>query len=155
MGRRKLNSCVDKNYIGGNERGGKRMDTEQLKIMVNDLIVSHRYDEIKPLLLANKDTTEHDNTLSMTCYLCTVHEREKEAGQLSILSKVSDLDELIDRYTRLKFFLRRIDFDLLDEGLEDFYAFITQYKISSYELLAAIEFGVVHKDKVLKVIKGE
>lgn len=131
------------------------MDTEQLKIMVNDLIVSHQYDEIKPLLLANKDTTEHDNMLSMTCYLCTVHEKEQVAGTESVFDKVSNVEELIDRYTRLKFFLRRIDFDLVDDGLEDFYTFITQWKISSYELLAAIDFGVVHKEKVLKVIKGE
>lgn len=131
------------------------MDTEQLKAQVNHLIVLHQYDEIKPLLLANKDTTEHDNMLSMTCYLCTVYEKEQEAGGLSIFDKVSNVEELIERYTRLKFFLRRIDFDLIDDGLEDFYSFITQWKVSSYELLAAIDFGVVHKDKVLKVIKGE
>ena len=131
------------------------MNTMTLYTQVNTLLCEHRYDEIKPLLLEYKEATEHDNTLAMTCYLCTVHEREQEAGQPSIFSKVSDTDELIDRYTRLKFFLRRIDFDLLDEGLEDFYTFITQWKISSYELLAAIDFGVVHKEKVLKVIKGE
>ena len=131
------------------------MNTVTLYTQVNVLLGEHHYDEIKPLLLKYKETTEHDNTLSMTCYLCTVHEREREAGQPSIFSKVSDIEELIDRYTRLKFFLRRIDFDLLDEGLEDFYSFITQWKISSYEMLAAIDFGVVHKDKVLKVIKGE
>ena len=130
------------------------MNTVTLYTQVNMLLSEHRYDEIKPLLLQYKETTEHDNTLSMTCYLCTVHEREKEVGQPSMLSKVSDIDELIDRYTRLKFFLRRIDFDLLDDGLQDFYTFIAQYKISSYELLAAIDFGVVHKEKVLKVIKG-
>lgn len=131
------------------------MNALTLYTQVNMLLSEHRYDEIKPLLLKYKETTEHDNTLSMTCYLCTVHEREQEAGQPSIFSKISDIDELIDRYTRLKFFLRRIDFDLLDEGLEDFYTFITQCQISSYELLAAIDFGVVYKEKVLKVIKGE
>lgn len=131
------------------------MDTEQLKVMVNDLIGSRQYGDIKPLLLANKDTTEHDNMLSMTCYLCTVYEKEQAAGGVSLFDKVSNVEELIDRYTRLKFFLRRIDFDLVDDGLEEFYSFITQWKISSYELLAAIDFGAVHKEKVLKVIKGE
>ena len=131
------------------------MDTEQLRIQVDILISKHQYDKIKPLLLANKDTTEHDNMLSMTCYLCTVHEREQTAGAMSVFAKVSSVEELIERYTRLKFFLRRIDFDLVDGGLEAFYSFITQWGISSYELLAAIDFGVVHKDKVLKVIKGE
>ena len=131
------------------------MDTEQLKEQVNHLIVSHQYDEIKSLLLSDKDTTEHDNMLSMTCYLCTVYEKERATGGVSLFDKVSTVEELIDRYTRLKFFLRRIDFDMIDDGLEEFYSFITQWKVSSYEMLAAIEFGVVHKDKVLKVIKGE
>lgn len=131
------------------------MDTEQLKEQVNHLIASHQYDEIKSLLLSDKDTTEHDNMLSMTCYLCTVYEKEQAAGGVSLFDKVSTVEELIDRYTRLKFFLRRIDFDMIDDGLEEFYSFITQWKVSSYEMLAAIEFGVVHKDKVLKVIKGE
>lgn len=131
------------------------MDIKQLQSQVNDLIHESCYDEIKPLLLRHKDTTEHNNDLSMTCYLCTVHEREKEAGLASIFSKVSTMEELIDRYTRLKFFLRRIDFDFMDGGLEEFYVFLTQWQISSYELLAAVDFGVVHKDKVWKAIKDE
>lgn len=131
------------------------MDIQQMKLQVNKLLSEHRYDEIKPLLLSNKVTTEQDNILSLTCYLCTVHEREQAADLVSIFNKVSSVEELIDRYTRLKFFLRRIDFGLIDDGLEGFYSFITQWQISSYELLVAIDFGVVHKDKVLKVIKGE
>lgn len=131
------------------------MDIKQLQAQVNELIHERCYDEIKPMLLTYKDTTEHNNDLSMICYLCTVHEKEKEAGQQSIFSKVSNMEELIDRYTRLKFFLRRIDFDFMDGGLEEFYMFLTQWQISSYELLAAVDFGVVNREKVLKVIKGE
>ena len=37
------------------------MDADQLKQQVNDLLKNGKYDDIKPLLLSYKDTTEHDN----------------------------------------------------------------------------------------------
>lgn len=127
------------------------MDTQQLMRQVNDLLRNKEYDRIKSLLLSYKDITEHDNDLAMICYLCTIYEREKEAGQKTIFSKVSDTDELLERYTALKFYLRRIDFDLVDE-LETFYRFLLQNHISSFELLGVIEFSVVNRDRVLQVI---
>lgn len=83
------------------------MDADQLKQQVNDLLKNGKYDDIKPLLLSYKDTTEHDNDLAMVCYLCTICEREKAAGEQVLFSKISDMDELLDRYTALKFYLRR------------------------------------------------
>lgn len=130
------------------------MDVEQLTRQVNTLLGGGRYDEIKPLLLAHKDTTEQDNSLSMLCYLCEVHEKERQAGQSSLFSKARDLDALIDRYTRLKFYLRRIDFGFTDDGLEEFYLFMAAQQISSYELLAAVTYSVVHREEVLKAVKG-
>ncbi len=127
------------------------MDANQLRRQVNDLLQNGKYDDIKPLLLSYKDTTEYDNDLAMVCYLCTIHEREKEAGQPTLFTKITDVDELLERYTALKFYLRRIDFDVLDE-LESFYQFLLQNQVSSYELLRAIDFGVVNRDKVLRVI---
>ena len=131
------------------------MDFKQLQSQVNILISSHQYDEIMPLLLKHKYIIENNNDLAMVFYLCSVHKQEKEAGQASLFSKVSNVEELIERYTCLKFYLRRIDFDFMDEGLEDFFTFLVQCEISSYELLAAIDFTVINKDKVLKVISGK
>ena len=127
------------------------MDADQLKQQVNDLLKNGKYDDIKPLLLSYKDTTEHDNDLAMVCYLCTICEREKAAGEQVLFSKISDMDELLDRYTALKFYLRRIDFDVLDE-MESFYQFLLQNQISSYELLRVIDFSIVNRDKVLRMI---
>lgn len=127
------------------------MNAEQLIQQVNDLFRKHEYDDIKTLLLAHKDTTEHHNGLAMVCYLCMIYEHEKEAGQQTLFSKISDMDELLDRYTALKFYLRRIEFGVADE-LETFYQFLLQNQVSSYELLGVMDFCVVNKDKVLKVI---
>lgn len=129
------------------------MNTVQLRYQVNELIESGGYGEIKSLLTAYKEITERDNGLATVCYLCTIYEQEKAAGQTVIFSKVSDMDSLLDRYTVLKFYLRRIEFDVM-ENMEEFYTFLTQHLVSSYELLRTIDFSVVHKEKVLRAINS-
>lgn len=131
------------------------MDGLKLKHQVNRLIAGGDYDSIKPLLLSYKDITEHDNDLAMTCYLCTIHEQEKTAGQESVFAKVDSVDALLERYTALKFYLRRMDFDVADGDMDSFYQFLSEQRISSYEMLRVIDFSVVHKSKVLQMIKGE
>lgn len=131
----------------------KSDETLQVKKKVNELFLKHEYDDIKPYLLSHKSITEHDNELAMVCYLCTIYEQEKEEGQLTLFSKVSDIDSLLKRYTMLKFYLRRIDFDVLDD-IEPFYQFISLNQVSSYELLRTIDFSVVHRDKVLKIMSA-
>lgn len=131
------------------------MTAEELKGKVNDKLHKMEYDGIQKLLLEYKQITEHDNDLATICYLCTIYDKEKAAGQATIFSKVSNMEELIARYTRLKFYLRRIDFDVMDDKMEEFYYFLSDNRISSYELLTVIDFSVVNKEKVLKAIGGE
>lgn len=133
----------------------KKISTSQLKEQINKLLTAQKYDDIKILLLSYKDITEHDNDLAMVCYLCTIYDQEKNAGQMTLFSKVESVDELLERYTRLKFYLRRIEFDIMDDNLDIFYQFLLQNQVSSYELLRVIDFCVVHKDKVLRIIRGE
>lgn len=131
------------------------MNAQEIKYQVDRLIADGDYDNIKSLLLSYKEVTEHDNDLAMTCYLCTIHEQEKAAGQESVFAKVDSVDALLERYTALKFYLRRMDFDVADDDMDSFYQFLSEQRISSYEMLRVIDFCVVHKDKVLQMIKGE
>ena len=131
------------------------MTAQKLKRQVDRFIVGGEYDRIKPWLLSYKDLTEHDNELAMTCYLCTIYEQEEAAGKPVIFSKVSCMDELLERYTALKFYLRRIDFDIAGNDLESFYQFLSQKQVSSYELMRVIDFSIVHKEKVIQIMKGE
>ncbi len=132
---------------------GIDMDALQLKRQVNEMIAGGRYDDIKETLLSWKDTTEHDNELAMLCYLCTIYEQEKAAGQETLFSKVSDMEELLGRYTALKFYLRRIDFGVMDE-IDMFFQFLSHHQVSSYELLRVMDFCVVHRERVLQVMNG-
>lgn len=131
------------------------MSAELIKEEVNSFLANKKYDEIKSFLLSKKEIVEKNNDLSTICYLCTIYEKEVAAKQLTIFSKVSNIEELLERYTKLKFYLRRIDFDVTDDKLGEFYQFLSRNQVSSYELLTVIDFSVVHKEKVLKVIRGE
>ena len=64
------------------------------------------------------------------------------------------MEELVERYTRLKFYLRRIEFCVTGNQMGTFYEFLTRNRVSSYELLQVIDFSVIHKEKVLEMIKG-
>ena len=130
------------------------MNALQLRQKTDELLQSGKYDEIKAMLVSYKDVTEKDNDLAVICYLCTIYEKEKEAVQAVIFSKISGIEDLMNRYTVLKFYLRRIEFDVA-EDMESFYYFLTQNQVSSYELMGVIEFCVVHKEKVLGIISGK
>lgn len=131
------------------------MTIQELKEQINQMIAGGEYDSILPMLLLHKEVTEKDNDLATVCYLCKIYEHEKKAGCAVIFSKISDMEELLERYTRLKFYLRRIDFDVMGNQIETFYEFLTTNRISSYELLQAVDFSVINREKVLKTIRGE
>lgn len=129
------------------------MDALQLKHKTDELLQNGKYDEIKTLLLSYKNITEKYNDLATVCYLCTIYEQEKAAGQTVIFSKVSGVEDLLNRYTLLKFYLRRIEFGL-EQDLGLFYRFLTQNQVTSYELMRIIDFSVVNKKKILEVMNG-
>lgn len=127
------------------------MDAVQLKHKTDEFLQNGRYDEIKALLLSYKNITEKDNDLATVCYLCTIYEQEKAAGQAVLFSKISGIEELLNRYTLLKFYLRRIEFGH-EQNLELFYRFLTQNQVTSYELMRIIDFSIVNKKKLLEVM---
>lgn len=131
------------------------MTREQVRQQTDDLFAAGKYDEIKAFLLSEKDITQRYNELATVFYLCGIYEKEKEAGQATVFSKVSNIDELLERYTRLKFYLRRIDFDAMEDGNNEFWQFLLKNQVSSYELATVLDFCVIHRDKVLKALKGE
>lgn len=124
------------------------MDALWLKQQTNELLQNRKYDEVKALLLSYKNITERDNDLATVCYLCTIYEQEQAAGQAVIFSKVSCMEDLLERYTLLKFYLRRIEFGVAQD-LELFYRFLAHNQVSSYELMRVIDFSIVDKEKIL------
>lgn len=106
-------------------------------------------------LLEEKNVGPHSDDLAMLYYLWTAYEQEKKAGkQRTVIDKCSTLDECRRRYISLKFYLRRIEFDLMDD-MVPFYEFIAQYRISMQEIAEVMKRCVLkeHMDKVGKYIQ--
>lgn len=131
-----------------------RVNAELLKEKVDGLCRQRAYDQIETILLQYKDITEHDNDLAMVYYLMKIYKQEKAAGQKNILEKTGSISALLERYTILKFYLRRIEFDVIGESLQDFFRFIAHNEVSVYELLTVMEYSVVSREKVRRIIQG-
>lgn len=132
------------------------MERQIIRDRVNELLAhkaAGQYEEIKELLLSNEGTARKEKDLAIAMAMIPVCEQEKEEGQCIVFDKVANLKELVDRYMKLMFYLRRFDFDVAEEHLEGFNQFIKKYQVSLQELFIVLYCGVVDKDKVLQIIK--
>lgn len=129
------------------------MDRETLQLQVRNLFAARQYDEIINILFNNKDIANHDNFLAVFFLLCFIYSQEKEAGLDTIFSKVSTPEELMERYTRLKFLLTRLDFGISDDNGKEMGQFITEQQVTPYELKVMMEYNVIHKSQVWEKLK--
>lgn len=125
---------------------------QTLKAQIDTLFKEGRYEEMEQLIATNEKTAMNDNDIVTLYYLLPVYKQEKAAGKQTLFEKAENVDDLLQRYTKLKFYLRRLDFDIMDGGLDDFYAFLSENQISVYELVTAIRYSVVHKEKIMQLI---
>lgn len=130
------------------------MDRTALREQIDSLLGAGDLQQIEKLIVMNQETAKKDNDLLTVYHLLPACKQEKAAGQSTMFEKAGNIKTLMERYTRLKFFFRRIDFDVMDDGLEELYDFLSRYKISSYELLLVLKQSTVHREKVLQYIKG-
>lgn len=128
---------------------------QTLKEQIDRMFAEKRYDEIEQLICANEKEAESDNDIVTLYYLIPVYRQEKAAGKITLFEKVGTLDNLLERYTKLKFYLRRIDFGITNNRSDEFYAFISANRISAYEIVTAIRYSVVHKEKVMRILEGK
>ncbi len=128
------------------------MDRKVLREQIDALFSAKNYDEINELLTENKEVAKSDRDLLKVYYMLPIYEAEKEAGQRTIFSKVSSLEDLLEREVRLKFYLRRIAFDILDDE-DEFYLFCRQNRVSLAELFMVAYCNAVHREKVQEFVQ--
>lgn len=129
------------------------MDKDKLRNTVDELFRMRIYDQIEGILLQYKDIATYDNDLSTVYHLLYIYKMEKKAGQKTILEKTGSISALLERFTILKLYLRRFDFNCIGESLQDFYQYVVQNNVSAYELLTVADYSVVHKKEVLEAIQ--
>lgn len=123
-----------------------------LKERFNELLLRRQYAEIRTLLQTDTEIIDQINDLAIARIMLSVCEQEKEDGERTLFEKVDSLDELVCRYTTLMFYLRRLEFDIMDDGLDAFKRFLEVNQISLQELFAVICSGNIDKEKVLQII---
>lgn len=128
------------------------MDIQSLWEQLDRLLSMKKSDEAEMLLTQNAQTALSDNDLLRSYYLLPVCAAEREAGQKTLFSKVSGIEELKERDTRVKFQVRRIAFDVLDDENE-FCQFCADNHISLQELVIEAYCNAVHKEKVQAFIQ--
>ena len=129
------------------------MNAELIIKKIDELIAANAYEKIKELILNYKTISEKNNDIATIFHLLPIYENEKAAGQKTIFDKVENIEQLLERYTQLKFYLRRMDFDVIGEGMQDFFQFLVKEEVSAFELKILINQCVVQKEKVWNLIK--
>ena len=131
------------------------MDVQTLRRQVDELFRGgdDRCEIIKNLLLSNREIVSRDKALAIIVSLIPVYQQEKAMGQRTVLEKADSIDALMIRYMKLKFYLQRIDYGVIGDSMGEFCRFFSENQISSHELLAVIDYNVIHKEKVLQVIR--
>lgn len=109
------------------------MNRQSLKEKANELLSQRKCEEVENLLSENREVVKSDRELLKIYYLLPVCVTEREAGEPTLFTKVSSVEELVERETRLKFYLRRAAFDILDDE-DEFCDYCTQKRVSLPEL---------------------
>lgn len=126
-----------------------------LKERFDQLLSGRQYDEIRTLLLTDRQIIDEINDLAIARVMLSVCDQEKEAGQQILFDKVNSLEELVRRYRILTFYLRRLEFDIMDDGMEAFNQFLSMHRVSLQELFAVMYCGNIDKEKVLQIMKDK
>ena len=127
----------------------KRYIIRIYKNKVDEMIQNKESIKILPFLQENMETIKFDNDLMVVWYLGMMTQKELKAGIKSVFEKEASLDELLNRYHQLKFYLRRIENDIMGND-DEFFTFLSERNVSEYELMGIVDSAVYDKAKVWK-----
>lgn len=131
------------------------MSALEIREQFNELLQTGRYMEIRKLFDLYADIVGRKNDLAIARLMFSVFEQEKEEGKKGLYEKVESLDEIVNRYTKLMFYLRRFEFDIMDSNIDEFNRFLKTNQISSQELFAVMYCGNINREKVLQIIQDK
>lgn len=132
---------------------GYREGCKRIKEQIDELLRRKETKDIFSFLQDHMETIKYDNDLMTVWYLGKISQRETEHGLESLFMKENDLESLLERHRKLKFYLRRIEYDIPDDAGE-FYRFLMERNISEYELTGMMESSVYDREKVMAYLAG-
>lgn len=132
---------------------GYREGCNRIKEQIDELLRRKESKDIFSFLQDHMETIKYDNDLMAVWYLGKISQKETDHGLESLFTKENDLKSLLERHRKLKFYLRRIEYDIPDDGGE-FYHFLMERNISEYELTGMMESSVYDREKVMAYLAG-
>lgn len=129
--------------------GERKIQITFYKEQIDKKIRHNETEDMRSFLQENMDIIKHNNDLMVVWYLGMVAEKEMQAGKKSVFEKVFSLEELLERYQKLKFYVRRVEYDVLD-NVEEFFSFLAEQNVSEFELMGIVDSCVYDKEKVWK-----
>ena len=123
------------------------------KKQVDRMIHDNEPERIYPYLQENIGIIKYDNDLMAVWYLGKIAQKELEAGVKTVFEKEDSLEALLERYRLLKFYLRRIEYDIL-EDVDEVFSFLSKRNLSEYELMGVVDSVIYHKEKIWKFFQG-
>lgn len=126
-----------------------------IREQLDTFLAEGNYEACRELLLSDEEVVDKVNELAIAKCMLVVCEQEKEEGMQTLFEKVKSLEELVRRYTKLLFYIRRLDFDIMDDGVDGFRQFLSENRVSPQELFIVLYCGAVHKERVLQIIKDK
>lgn len=110
--------------------------------------------DIEPVIAIYKqlpEDFEHTTETATLSIIFKIYEKEKESEESSFLDGCFTVDELLERYDRLKLYLRRYDFDVCCDATE-FMDFIIENHISSLAISFVVNTSIIHQKEVLNEV---
>lgn len=131
-----------------------------IKELLDAFLAEGNYEACRELLYNEeiKEMIEKTNELAIAKKMLSVCEQEEKEGKQILFEKVQSLEELVNRYTKLMFYLRRLAFEIGDESeyMDEFNQFLTRGGgVSASELLVVLYCAVPDVDKVLQIVKDK
>ena len=126
-----------------------------LKERFDELLLRRQYAENHTQLETDTEIIDQIKYMAIARIMLSVFEKERAAGQCTLFEKVNNLDEIVCRYTVLMFYLRRLEFDIMDDSLDAFNQFLIVNQVSRQELFAVMYCGNIDKERVLQIIKDK
>lgn len=80
--------------------------------------------------------------------LFRIHDCEIAAGVPGILSYSTDVESLLCHYRQIKYYLRRLEFDMDNKDTQEELQYFLEHKVSCYALQQITIFSIVDKKKV-------
>ena len=135
------------------------MDKQMIREQLNTFLAEGNYEAYREILSNQeiKKTIEQTNDFAIAKCMLSVCEQEEKEGEQIVFEKVGSLEELVNRYTKLMFYLRRFDFEIGDESeyMDEFKQYLKRNRVSVSELLVVLYCAVPNIDKVLQIVKDK